>query len=62
MKNNINIHREKILIKSLKILLIIFIIICLINSINTVLTVNNYIQPENNSIMFYQKSVQEEMK
>lgn len=50
MKNNINIHREKILIKSLKILLIIFIIICLINSINTVLTVNNYIQPENNSI------------
>ena len=50
MKNNINIHREKTLIKSLKILLIIFIIISLVNSINTVLTENNYIQQENNSI------------
>ena len=50
MKTNINTHREKLLLKPLKILLIIFIIISLVNSINTVLTENNYIQQENNSI------------
>ncbi len=55
MKIKINTHIEKLLSKPLNILLTIFIIICLISSINTVFTINNYIQPKNNSITVLSK-------